>query len=126
MSIDRASVPERKTNELRVEEVHTDTGSSALTDLTDDQVQLLSAENNITPQGYAVIGSEEQLKWWVLRRSERSAVLFGHFGTLLPHPAFFHNLLGSPQRERFRRDVFGDARSCAHIRTFAQLHWGDK
>jgi hypothetical protein len=46
----RVVVDPNKTNELNVEEFHTDTTSSALTDLTDDQVQVLIAENNITPE----------------------------------------------------------------------------
>ncbi len=46
----RVAVDPSKTNGLNVEEFHTDTTSSALTDLTDDQVQVLIAENNITPE----------------------------------------------------------------------------
>jgi hypothetical protein len=46
----RVAVEPNKTNELTVEEFHTDTTSSMLTDLTDHQVEVLIAENNITPE----------------------------------------------------------------------------
>jgi hypothetical protein len=46
----RVAVQPNKTNELTVEEFHTDTTTSALTDLTDHQVEVLVAENNITPE----------------------------------------------------------------------------
>ena len=46
----RVAVQPNKTNELAVEEFHTDTTTSALTDLTDHQVELLVAENNVTPE----------------------------------------------------------------------------
>jgi hypothetical protein len=46
----RVAVEASKTGELTVEEFHTDTVTSALTDLTDHQVEVLVAENNITPE----------------------------------------------------------------------------
>ena len=46
----RVAVDPSKTGELTVEEVHSDTTTSALTDLTDHQVEVLVAENNITPE----------------------------------------------------------------------------
>ena len=46
----RVAVDASKTNELNVEEFHTDTTTSALTDLTQDQADLLVAENNVTPE----------------------------------------------------------------------------
>jgi hypothetical protein len=46
----RVAVEPSKTSELSVEEVHSDTTTSALTDLTDHQVEVLVAENNITPE----------------------------------------------------------------------------
>jgi len=46
----RVSVQPNKTNELTVEQFHTDTTTSALSDLTDHQVEVLVAENNITPE----------------------------------------------------------------------------
>jgi chromosome segregation ATPase len=46
----RVAVEPNKTNELTVEEVHADTSRAMLTDLTDHQVEILSAENNITPE----------------------------------------------------------------------------
>jgi hypothetical protein len=46
----RVAVDPSKTGELTVEEVHADTTTSALTDLTDHQVEVLVAENNITPE----------------------------------------------------------------------------
>jgi hypothetical protein len=46
----RVAVEPSKTSELTVEEVHSDTTTSYLTDLTDHQVEVLVAENNITPE----------------------------------------------------------------------------
>jgi len=46
----RVAVEPNKSGELTVEEFHTDTTSSMLTDLTDHQVEVLIAENNITPE----------------------------------------------------------------------------
>jgi hypothetical protein len=45
----RVALEPSKTNELTVEEFHTDTTTSYLTSLTDHQVEVLVAENNITP-----------------------------------------------------------------------------
>ena len=50
----RVAVEPSKTGELTVEEVHSDTTTSALTDLTDHQVEVLVAEGNITPELQAV------------------------------------------------------------------------
>lgn len=46
----RVAVDPSKTNELIVEEVHTDVTRTMLTDLTQDQVQILVAENRVTPE----------------------------------------------------------------------------
>lgn len=46
----RVAVDPNKTNDLSVEEFHTDTTSSALTDLTEHQAEVLVAENNVTPE----------------------------------------------------------------------------
>jgi hypothetical protein len=46
----RVAVDPNKTNELTVEEVHTDVTRTMLTDLTQDQVQVLAVENRVTPE----------------------------------------------------------------------------
>lgn len=46
----RVAVDPSKTNDLTVEEVHADTTTSALTDLTQEQVDVLVAENNVSPE----------------------------------------------------------------------------
>ena len=46
----RVAVDPNKTNELTVEEVHTDVIRTVLTDLTQDQVQVLAVENRVTPE----------------------------------------------------------------------------
>jgi len=46
----RVAVDANKTNELTVEEVHTDVTRTMLTDLTQDQVQVLAVENRVTPE----------------------------------------------------------------------------
>jgi hypothetical protein len=46
----RIAVDPNKTNELTVEEVHTDVTRTMLTDLTQDQVQVLAVENRVTPE----------------------------------------------------------------------------
>ena len=53
----RVAVDPSKTGELTVEEIHSDTTTSALTDLTDHQVDVLVAENNITPELQAAFRS---------------------------------------------------------------------
>ncbi len=53
----RVATQPNKTNELTLEEFHTDTTTSALTDLTDHQVEVLVAENNITPELQAAFRS---------------------------------------------------------------------
>jgi hypothetical protein len=53
----RVAVDPSKTSELTVEEVHSDTTTSYLTDLTDHQVEVLVAENNITPELQAAFRS---------------------------------------------------------------------
>lgn len=46
----RLAVEPNKTRELTVEEVHTDVTRTMLTDLTQDQVQVLAVENRVTPE----------------------------------------------------------------------------
>jgi hypothetical protein len=46
----RVAVDPSKTNDLTVEEVHADTTTSALTDLTQEQVDVLVAENSVAPE----------------------------------------------------------------------------
>lgn len=46
----RVSVDPDKTNELTIEEVHQDVSRSMLTDITDHQVEVLAAENVMTPE----------------------------------------------------------------------------
>ena len=46
----RVAVEASKTNELTVEEFHTDVTSSLLTDLTEHQVEVLAVENHVTPE----------------------------------------------------------------------------
>ena len=46
----RVAVEPSKTNELSVEEFHTDTTSFMLTDLTEHQVEVLAVENHVTPE----------------------------------------------------------------------------
>jgi len=46
----RVAVEPSKTNELTVEEFHTDTTSLMLTDLTEHQVEVLAVENHVTPE----------------------------------------------------------------------------
>jgi hypothetical protein len=53
----RVAVDPSKTGELTVEEVHSDTTTSYLTDLTDHQVEVLAAENNITSELQAAFRS---------------------------------------------------------------------
>jgi hypothetical protein len=46
----RVAVEPSKTNELTVEEFHTDVTSAMLTDLTEHQVEVLAVENRVTPE----------------------------------------------------------------------------
>ena len=46
----RVAVEPSKTNELTVEEFHTDVTSSMLTDLTEHQVEVIAVENHVTPE----------------------------------------------------------------------------
>jgi hypothetical protein len=46
----RLAVDPNKTSELTVEEIHTDVTRTMLTDLTQDQVQILAVENRLTPE----------------------------------------------------------------------------
>jgi hypothetical protein len=46
----RVAVEPSKTNELTVEEFHTDVTSAMLTDLTEHQVEILAVENRVTPE----------------------------------------------------------------------------
>src|SRR5436309_1310310 len=52
--------------------------------------------------------------------SEQSLAAF------LLDPAFFHNLLRSPDGQRLRGHILGNARRRANVRPFAELYWSDE